>query len=96
MIKAYKIFGVEGHRQKQSFNESMAITTFSGHKCVILNSDKTGTNDYSILVVEADTDAECEELFFGQISDGFFENSRTGKVEEIDFADIEKTYNEMV
>lgn len=96
MIKAYKIFGADGHRQKQSFNKSMAITTFSGHKCVILNADKTGTNEYSILVVEADTDAECEELVSGQISDGFFENSRTGKVEEINFASIEDTYNEII
>ena len=45
--------------------------------------DRTGTNDYVIVNITRNTAEECEREFNGQLSDGIFENSRTGKVEEI-------------
>lgn len=92
MIKAYKIFGAEGHRQKQSFNASRQFVTFSGIKTTVLNADYTGTNEYSVLIVEAADEFACDEAMNGQFSDGLFENSKTGKVEAIDFEDVRKMY----
>lgn len=49
----------------------------------ILNSDQTGTNDYSIVRITRQTAEECQEELDGQLSDGIFENSKFGKIEEI-------------
>ena len=49
----------------------------------VINSDQTGTNEYSIIRITRDTAEECEEEFDGQLSDGVFENSRVGWFEEI-------------
>lgn len=49
----------------------------------VKNSDKTGTNEYSIFSVTCDTEEECAAELEGQLSDGIFENSRVGKVVEI-------------
>lgn len=46
-------------------------------------SDKTGTNDYVILKITRNTADDCEYELFGQISDGIFENSRVGIIEEV-------------
>lgn len=45
------------------------------------NSDKTGTNDYSLVRITRDSAEECLQEMRGQISDGIFENSRTGVIE---------------
>ena len=45
------------------------------------NSDKTGTNDYSFVGITRDSAEECLQEMRGQISDGIFENSRTGVIE---------------
>lgn len=47
------------------------------------NADKTGTNDYSIIRVTADTAEDCQKELDAQISDGIFENSRVGYTKEI-------------
>ena len=49
----------------------------------VINSDQTGTNEYSIIRITRDTAEKCEEEFDGQLSDGVFENSRVGWFEEI-------------
>lgn len=49
----------------------------------VLNSDKTGTNEYSIIRCTRNTADECEREFYGQLDDGVFENSRVGSWEEI-------------
>lgn len=51
----------------------------------VLNADATGTNDYSLVIITRGTAEECDKEFFGQLSDGVFENSRTGRIEEIIF-----------
>lgn len=88
VTKTWKVYGAAGHRQKESFNNSFTWN-FTGQYgrglCIIEveNSDKTGTNDYSIVRITADTEQACIDELDGQISDGIFENYRVGKVEEI-------------
>lgn len=86
ITKSWKIYGMDGHRQRESFNKSCKYD-FSENETVriieVENSDKTGTNDYSIIHITRNSSEECEEELHGQLSDGIFENSRVGKVIEI-------------
>lgn len=98
ITRAWKVYGQEGHRQRESFSPSYVYDFSEGNDIRIirvLNSDKTGTNDYSIVFVTRNTAAECEAEFRGQIDDGIFENSRVGKVEEID-TENEKAFHQTV
>ena len=85
---AFKVYGREGHRQRESFNKSYKYDWSSereGTRIVeVLNSDKTGTNDYSIVRITRDTEEECLNEFEGQLTDGIFENSFTGRIERIE------------
>ena len=84
--RAWKVYGAEGHRQHESFGESYKYD-FSENGIIRIievdNSDKTGTNEYSIIRITRNSFEECEQELNGQLSDGIFENSRVGKVEEI-------------
>lgn len=87
VTKIWKIYGAEGHRQRESFNSSYK-DDFSNEKdgvriIEVLNSDVTGTNDYSIVKITRDTAEQCENEIFGQLTDGIFENSKIGKIEFI-------------
>ena len=85
----FKIFGADNHRQRESFHASH-YSDFSKSsswtrpvKIWVLNSDKTGTNEYSIVsILAANKDMILKELD-GQITDGIFENSVVGKIEEM-------------
>lgn len=86
MTKMWKVFGVTGHRQKVSFQPSKTyfFERESGSVAVgVFNADITGTNDFSVVVVSAPNDLECENEFSAQLSDGVFENARIGRIEEI-------------
>ncbi len=86
VTRQWKVYGLEGHRQRESFFPSRKYDFTNGNKyrmIEILNSDSTGTNDYSIVKITRNTKQECYEELEGQLSDGVFENSRTGIVEEI-------------
>ena len=86
VTRTWKIYGADGHRQRESFGKSYKYDFSENGKTRIievLNSDQTGTNDYSIIRITRDTAEECQEELDGQLSDGIFENSRYGKVEEI-------------
>ena len=76
----FKVYGAEGHRQRESFFPSTAFLNHNGHYVVVLNADKTGTNDYARVIITAPTFLDCVRDLMGQISDGIFENSKTGKV----------------
>lgn len=87
VTKIWKVYGRENHRQRESFNASY-LNDFSNAKdgiriIEVFNSDKTGTNDYTIVIITRNTEEECRREFDGQLSDGIFENSHTGKIEEI-------------
>ena len=85
--RSWKVYGLEGHRQRESFCDSYT-NDFSNEKdgvriIEVLNHDKTGTHEYSIIRITRNTEEECESDFWGQLSDGVFENSRVGKIVEI-------------
>lgn len=82
MIKAYRVYGAAGHRQRESFSKSYAFTDCKDIKYAVLNSDVTGTNDFTIVLVEHETEMGCDSAFNGQLSDGIFENSKCGEVVE--------------
>lgn len=86
VTRAWKVYGAEGHRQRESFGKSCKYD-FSENGIIRIievdNSDKTGTNEYSIIRITRNSSEECEEELNGQLSDGIFENSRVGKVVEI-------------
>lgn len=93
VTKAWKIYGKDGHRQRESFGESYRLDFTEDnniHVLEVLNSDITGTNEYSIFVITRNTAEECESTLLSQIDDGAFENSRTGKEEEIPLSELEK------
>lgn len=86
ITRAWKVYGADGHRQKESFNHSNRYD-FSGDNGTriieVQNADVTGTNEYSILKITRDTAEECQKEMEGQISDGIFENVRVGIIEEV-------------
>ena len=71
--RAWKVYGMDGHRQRESFNRSY-IRDFSTPDSVrileVFNGDKTGTNEYTILQITRNTAEECEMELEGQLSDG--------------------------
>ena len=84
--RAFRIWGAEGHRQRESFNPSYWYDFSNRHETRVLevfNSDLTGTNQYTVVRVTCDTDIQCYNEISGQITDGIFENSATGKVEDV-------------
>lgn len=86
ITRSWKVYGRDGHRQRESFNKSYVYDWTKDKDIRIVkvdNSDVTGTNDYSIITITRNTAEECETELNGQISDGIFENSATGIVEEI-------------
>ena len=86
VARSWKVYGIPGHRQRESFNSSYTYD-FSEEGDVriieVENSDKTGTNEYTVVKVTRNTAEECEAELSGQITDGIFENSRVGEVLEI-------------
>ena len=86
VTRTWKVYGAEGHRQRESFNKSTKYDfSENGETRIVevINSDQTGTNEYSIIRITRGTAEECKEEFDGQLSDGVFENSRVGWFEEI-------------
>ena len=86
VTKSYKVYGFLGHRQRESFGSSYKLDFSEGNDVRIIeveNCDKTGTNDYSIVRITRNTVEECEAELNGQLTDGIFENSRVGFIEEV-------------
>ena len=84
--RAWRVYGRENHRQRESFNESYKYDFTEGSDIRIIeveNADITGTNDYSIIKITMNTPELCEKELEGQLSDGIFENSTYGNVVEI-------------
>lgn len=93
VTKVWKVYGINGHRQRESFNNSYKHD-FSAENNIriieVLNSDTTNTNDYSIIIITRNTDKECNMELIGQVVDGIFENSRVGDIIEILMEDLEQ------
>lgn len=86
-VKAFKVYGKDGHRFRGSFCESYAVKLPGNIIMNVINSDITGVNDYSILkfnsMVGEMTEDEFVDELEAQIYDGVFECCTVGKVEEI-------------
>ena len=81
--KEWKVYGADGHRQRESFADSFSLKTMSGARIIICNSDMTGTHEYTNVIVLDKNEKLCDEVFEAQLTDGIFENSRTGKIEVV-------------
>lgn len=84
--RAWRVYGEAGHRQRESFSRSERYDwSQNGRTRIVevINADRTGSNDYTIIRITRDTAEECEQEMEGQLSDGIFENTRYGKIEEI-------------
>lgn len=83
ITKRFRLYGYDGHRQRMSFSPSARFDCSEDGKIRIvemLNSDKTGTNEYTELVITAEKPySELED----QIFDGLFKDSPVGKITEI-------------
>lgn len=82
-----KVYGEEGHRQRESFSDSQKYN-FSDERdglriLIVLNSDKTKTNDYTVVIIRRDSYEESFAEFQGQLTDGVFENSAVGRIEYV-------------
>lgn len=73
----WKVYGRAGHRQKVSFSPSF----FTQDGIEVINSDRTGTNAYTIIRITRRTQAECRDVFESQLSDGVFENAVVGMIQ---------------
>lgn len=84
VTKSWKIYGMDGHRQRESFNKSCKYDFSENGKVRLLevkNSDKTGTNEYSIFSVTCDTEEECiAELGGGSFLMEFLKIPELGKL----------------
>ena len=93
-VKAFRVYGKEGHRFRGSFFESR-ILSLSGFPAVIMNvinSDITGTNEYSVLKFtcmfgELPNEA-FEHIAEVQVYDGIFECCTIGDIVEVPLYDI--------
>ena len=83
ITRTFKVFGRDGHHQRMSFQPSGTHTTWSGRIVEILNSDVTGTNDYSIVRISSTTSEDCLNGIYSQVDDGYFEGARVGRVVEV-------------
>ena len=92
----YKVNGAAGHRQRESFYPSYKFTTFDNITISVINSDLTGTNNYSLIKLESNNERQLEDEFEGQLSDGIFENSNYGVTEEIKDEEFDKYVNEYI
>lgn len=84
---AFKVWGTEGHRQRESFNPSYWYDFSNEHEGTrileVFNSDLTGSNLYTVVRITRDTEGLCWDEIDGQITDGIFENSATGRCEDV-------------
>lgn len=86
VTRAYRVYGFDGHRQRESFYSSKHYDfSENGYTRIldVLNADKTGTNAYTILRITRDTAELVENELDGQLSDGIFENCSVGEVHEV-------------
>lgn len=83
----FVIFGADGHRQRESFNKSWSFETEQA-EVEIFNSDRTGSNLFSLMQITADDFEACRREMEAQITDGVFENSRTGEIQNLTDGDF--------
>lgn len=84
ITRTYRIYGLNGHRQRESFKKSYSFDSENACHVEVENSDKTGTNEYTVLRITGEDQTYIDYELMGQLEDGIFENSRWGRIEELD------------
>ncbi len=88
VTKVWKVYGRNGHRQSRSFYPSSYLEIKDRNVIIYeMNSDVTGTNEYTLFAVTAENEALAKDECRGQISDGVFENANVGRREEVPLTD---------
>lgn len=84
--RTWKVYGKEGHTQRESYNSS-AVYDFTEDDNIrvieVLNADYTHTTSYTVVRITRNSAEECKNELLGQLTDGIFENSGTGAVQEV-------------
>lgn len=83
---AFRVRGREGHRQRVAFEPSSMFVDVDNVLTQIVNIDNR--RRYSTIVLTAENAEKAQKAFWAQLSDGIFENARTGRIEEIPAKDI--------
>ena len=86
VTRAWKVYGADGHDQKEAFRPSVWYNFSCDGDVRLLqfrNGDTTGAYGYSEVVITRNTAELCEEELSGQLTDGAFENNRVGEVVEV-------------
>ena len=81
VTRIWKVYRIGGHRQRESFMKSHTYNFTKGNNVRVIsvaNADLTGTHEYSVVTITCSTAELCQKELDGQLSDGIFENSRTG------------------
>lgn len=85
----WKVYGRSGapldETQNKSFKYDFSVRSaprkIDTRIIEVLNHDKTGTHDYAIVRITRNTIGECYSEFYGQLTDGIFENYNAGSYE---------------
>lgn len=91
--KAWKLYGMDGHKQEESYAKSYKIDLSDDRQVRIyevINSDKIHTNMFSVVKITANSLEDCCKELDAQIDTGLFMNLKIGKVEEIELEDLEE------
>ena len=82
--RIFNVYGRINHRQRESFRTSSEFNC-DGLHIEVRNSDKTGTNEYTQVVITpiSENHRNIESALAGQGSDGIFENSAVGFIKEL-------------
>lgn len=81
MLRIFRVYGKDGHRQAKSFGRSRTWVFENGDWVHIACADETGFNDYTEMQLRISENAV--HYLRKQVCDGFFEDSAVGKVTEV-------------
>ena len=93
IAKAWKLYGLDGYRQEESFSKSYKIDLSNDNQTrvyEVFNSDRIHTNMFSVVKITTNSVEDCCKELDAQISDGLFKNIEIGKVEEITLEELDK------
>ena len=87
VTKNYKLYGqvdaLPGVRCRVTCNVNFTTAKRKKLLWIIRDADFIPLNDYTVAVITAESEEECRCFLDEQISCGFFENYRVGRVEDL-------------
>jgi len=99
VTRAFRVYGKDGYNQWEAGNKSWKSDWTNPHQGIrivgCLNSDRTGHDDYAVVVICRDDADSCLRELNGQITDGIFENCAFGAVEEVPFESVKGLWDKL-